>query len=127
MRYRVLATACAVVASTGLEGMASPPAHAGPAYRADGVAWPDGVVLYHNTVPSQAWALARAVAAWNRSGARVRFVPSSRADAKVVIHPGAAASSCRRARATIGFVPGASVRIFPGGDASTSCNSTPRR
>ena len=97
-------------------------AKAAPSYRFHGVPWPGGEVRYYNAAPSQAWALWQAVAAWNRSGARVRFVATSRKDAQLIIRHDRSVADCKRARATVGFVPGATVKIFARRDASTSCN-----
>ena len=55
------------------------------AYRYHAYPWPDGIVRYHNAASDQAWAVKQAVDAWNRSGARVRFVPVSRGHAQLVI------------------------------------------
>src|SRR5687768_7565545 len=63
----------------------APAAEAASAYRFHGVPWPGGVVRYYNAAPSQAWALWQAVAAWNRSGANVRFVATSRRNAQLII------------------------------------------
>jgi hypothetical protein len=110
-------------ALTALLLIGSPPgAQAAPSYRAHGVKWPGGIVPYFNAAPDQAWALWQAVSAWSRSGADVRFVATSRANAWLIIRHDPAVSSCERAQATIGFVPGATVKIYPRGDASRTCN-----
>ncbi len=80
-------------------------------YRVKGTLWPGGVVPYFNAAPDQEWAVQRALAAWNTSGARVRFVPVSRQQAKLtIVYSGAA--SCERAEATIGYGPRRTVRIW---------------
>ena len=39
------------------------------------VAWPRGTIRYHETIPAKwQWGLDRAIAHWNGSGAKVRFV-----------------------------------------------------
>ena len=50
--------------------------------------WPNHRVTYYNTVASEGWAVKQAVAAWNRSGADVRFVPASSGSAEVRIQLG---------------------------------------
>ena len=124
MRYRVCAAAGVVLASFsgGLLALESRAAEAAPHYRVRGVPWPGGVVRYYNAAPSQAWAVSRAVAAWNRSGANVQFVATSRAEAQLVIRHDPSVASCKKAEATIGFVQDASVKIFPRNDASPDCN-----
>ncbi|MBA3841121.1 MAG: matrixin family metalloprotease [Actinobacteria bacterium] len=52
-----------------------------------GKAWPGHVITYFNTVTDQRQTIARAVAAWNTSGANVRFRAVSRAQAEVTIVP----------------------------------------
>lgn len=46
------------------------------------------VVTYHNTVSEHDWAVKRAARAWNRSGARVEFLPASKGEAELVIEGG---------------------------------------
>lgn len=77
---RVLLAAAAVVVLTAI---AAPSADA---YRVTGKRWPGRTaeITYWNGTPYRA-ELADAVRAWNRSGARVRFVPASKARAKVRI------------------------------------------
>ena len=60
-------------------------------------------ITYYNAVREHGWAVARAVRAWNESGARIEFVPASRADAELVISGGLA-----------GFDGHAKARIRPG-------------
>jgi hypothetical protein len=97
-------------------------AQSGQQWRYDAVPWPGGVVRYYNAAPSQGWALWQAVAAWNRSGAKVRFVATSRRNAQLIIRHGPSVASCAKAEATIGFVPNARVLIYPRRDRSRGCN-----
>jgi hypothetical protein len=50
--------------------------------------WPNHRVTYYNTVTSRDWAVKKAVAAWNTSGADVRFVPAAAGSADVRIQLG---------------------------------------
>lgn len=50
--------------------------------------WPNHRVTYYNSVKSRDWAVKKAVAAWNTSGADVRFVPASAGAAQVRIQLG---------------------------------------
>jgi hypothetical protein len=70
------------------------------AYSIAGRPWPGGQVLYYNAAADQAWAVQRAAAAWNASGARVRFVPVPQSRAQLVIRtlPG---DGCTRPDATV--------------------------
>jgi hypothetical protein len=64
------------------------PAGAG-AYTTDGEGSRDGrEITYFNAVSAHDWAVKRAVRAWNRSGAQVRFVPASRGEAELVVTGG---------------------------------------
>ncbi len=47
--------------------------------------WRGGRIPYYNAAKGNAWAVKRAVRAWNSSGARVRFVAVRRSRARVVI------------------------------------------
>jgi hypothetical protein len=60
------------------------PSSAG-AFRLEGGRWPTSTITYYNEVPAYAWAVDSAAYAWNTSGARVRFLRSSRRDAKVLV------------------------------------------
>lgn len=101
------------------------PAHA---YSIAGRAWPGGVIRYYNAAPDQAWAVQRAAAAWNESGADVRFVPVARSEAQLVVRtlPG---SSCTRrepsvaGEATVGFARGATVWISRLDTSTEKCNA----
>jgi hypothetical protein len=61
------------------------PAAGAHAYELEGGRWPTATITYYNEVPAYSWAVDTAAYAWNTSGARVRFLKSSRADAKVLI------------------------------------------
>ncbi len=58
------------------------------AYVFAGRPWPNHRVTYYNTVKSRDWAVKKAVAAWNTSGADVRFVATSSGAAQVHIQLG---------------------------------------
>ncbi len=48
--------------------------------------WPGATITYYNAARTWAWSVRQAVAAWNSSGIRIRFVPaSSRRSAQVLI------------------------------------------
>src|SRR5262245_4210066 len=93
------------------------------AYVGAGRAWPNGVIRYYNAAGDQDWAVRRAVAAWNASGARVRFVavPAPQADVRIEHFP---KISCTiNAVATIGYAPNARVYVFRRDQGSPYCNS----
>jgi hypothetical protein len=94
------------------------------AYRVSGSPWPGGLVRYHNAAGDQAWAVKEAVSAWNRSGARVRFVPVPRARAQLLIQHVPERGCPGYARATVGYRRGAIARVWiPRLDrASPGCN-----
>ena len=74
------------------------------AYVGQGRTWPGGVVRYYNAAGDQSWAVERAVAAWNGSGARVKLVaaPAAKADVRIEHFP---KISCTiNAEATVGYV-----------------------
>jgi hypothetical protein len=56
-----------------------------PAYVVEGKPAPELILTYHNAARRHDWAVERAVAAWNESGADVVLLPSSRAEATVRI------------------------------------------
>jgi hypothetical protein len=62
------------------------PSHA---YRLAGKKWPTRTITYHAATPQYDDAIKAAVAAWNASGARIRFKPASRSRAKLRIVYGA--------------------------------------
>jgi matrixin len=55
------------------------------AYTFLGARWQTTTIPYYNEVPAYRWAVDTAAYAWNTSGAHVRFVKSSRRDAKVLL------------------------------------------
>jgi matrixin len=55
------------------------------AYTFFGASWQTTTIPYYNEVPAYGWAVDTAAYAWNTSGAHVRFVKSSRRDAKVLL------------------------------------------
>ena len=55
------------------------------AYRLEGGRWPTGTITYFTETPAYAWSVDTAAYAWNTGGARVQFVKTSRANAKVVV------------------------------------------
>ena len=93
------------------------------AYVGQGRPWPGGVIRYYNAAPDQAWAVRRAVSAWNTSGARVRFVavPASQAQVRIEHFPGAPCTV--NSGATIGYRPNARVWVFRRDHSSPYCNS----
>src|SRR5581483_3533781 len=91
-------------------------------YVGAGQAWPDGVITYYNDARDQAWAVKRAVDAWNASGARVRFVAAGPRSAQVRIEHFPGVSCTVNAEATVGYGPNARVWIFRRNDSSTYCN-----
>ncbi len=92
------------------------------AYRFHAVKWPDGIVRYYNAAPDQAWAVARAVSAWNGSGAKVHFVAVPRAEAQLVIEEEADKVYCAEGHASVGYGVGAHVVIFPARGITHACN-----
>jgi hypothetical protein len=99
-----------------------PPAASPPTVGSAAVkTWPGGVIRYANGAPDQEWAVQQAAAAWNASGARVRFVevPPSQAELTIA-HTGS--SSCDQAEATVGAVSSPRVWIFPRNDADPLCS-----
>jgi hypothetical protein len=55
------------------------------AYTFRGGRWKTTTITYYSEVPAYTWSVDTAAYAWNTSGARVRFVKSSRRDAKVLL------------------------------------------
>jgi len=103
--------ACALVAAGVANG-----------YVTAGRAWPDGVITYYNAAPDQAWAVERAVQAWNTSGAHVRFVPAGEQYAEVRIQHWDGVACTVNAEATIGYARQARIWIFNRDDSSAYCN-----
>ena len=58
---------------------------AGGAYRLEGGRWQPATITYYNEVPAYTWAVDTAAYSWNTSGAHVRFLKSSRRDARVLL------------------------------------------
>ncbi len=75
--------ALVAVAATMIAGLVAPaPADA---YVLEGKRWPGRTIPYYSSATRYAWSVKQAVAAWNKSGARIRFVRVTRARAKVII------------------------------------------
>jgi hypothetical protein len=116
MRRRLLAVlalgliSCTVVPSTS-------------AYIPGGKTWPRGTIRYYNLAADQAWPVERAVYVWNHSGARVRFVPSSQADAQLIIGHFTHRRCVGHALGTLGYAPKASVWLPLVDESSSVCNS----
>jgi hypothetical protein len=55
------------------------------AYRLAGGRWQTRAITYYTETPAYAWSVDTAAYAWNASGARVQFLKSSRANAKVLV------------------------------------------
>ena len=55
------------------------------AYRFEGGRWTTRTITYYNETPAYRWSVDTAAYAWNTSGARIQFVKSSRANAKVLL------------------------------------------
>jgi hypothetical protein len=108
--------AVAVSASVLLTGTSA-------AYVAQGCPWPGGVVRYYNAATDQAWAVRRAVEAWNSSGARIRLVAAPASQASVRIQHFPRISCTINAEATIGYTRNARIWIFRRDNASPYCNS----
>jgi len=70
-----------------------------------------------------AWPVARATWVWNNSGARIRFVPSSRDDAQLVIDHFPHRRCVGHAQATLGFTRQARVWLPRIDESSQLCNS----
>jgi hypothetical protein len=98
-------------------------APAAPGYVPGGKTWPRGTIRYYNAAADQAWPVARAVWVWNHSGARIRFVPSSRAEAQLLIDHLPDARCVGHARATLGFTRQARVLLPRLDESSQLCNS----
>lgn len=90
------------------------------AYQLEGGRWPTRTITYYNEVPAYSWAVDTAAFAWNSSGARVRFLKSSRRNAKVLlgIRWFTPAGDARLDR-TAGRIYGAKVGIRSGQDRYT--------
>lgn len=95
----------------------------GTAYVPGGKPWPGGIIRYYNAAADQAWPVARAVWVWNHSGARVRFVPSTRSDAQLVIEHFPHGRCVGHATGTLGYSPQARIRLPRIDESSSLCNS----
>jgi hypothetical protein len=93
------------------------------AYVAEGVPWPGGVIRYYNAAPDQAWAVKRAVDAWNSSGARIRLVAVPASQADVRIEHFQRVSCTINAESTVGYTRTARIWIFRRDESSPYCNS----
>jgi hypothetical protein len=83
--------------------------------------WQGGVVRFYNAATDQQWAVNAAVAAWNGSGASVRFVPVREGEADLAIRD--FATGCRAgAEATLGRVAHASIWLPRLDPSSPACN-----
>ncbi len=89
------------------------------AYTLGGGKWSKGQVPYFLAAGQHRWAVKKAVRAWNKSGARVRFKAVRRSKAKLIIgyysrrvQP-RATDQCGSGHATLGYVPGASRVWLP--------------
>jgi hypothetical protein len=120
VRRPLFVTAGLAFASLAL-GLALAPASSG--YVPGGKPWPGGTIRYYNAAADQAWPVARAVWVWNNSGARIRFVPSSRADAQLVIDHFPHRRCVDHAKATLGFSRQARVWLPRIDESSGLCNS----
>lgn len=83
-----------------------------PAFVVGGRRWPRGRITYHVTASQHRAVIRAAARAWNRSGARVRFVPVNRRRAQIHIRydrAPAAGSTCSYGYATMGHAPGGFV------------------
>lgn len=74
---------CAMLAAVVATAVVPAVAHG---YVLEGTSWPTHTISYYDAGPNHA-AVRAAVHAWNTSGANVRFVPTSRARARVIILP----------------------------------------
>src|SRR5256885_16642140 len=88
------------------------PAKKADGYVAKGRPWPGGVIRYYNAAPDQAWAVQQAVAAWNTSGARVRFVavPAAQADLRIQHFPKVPCTI--NAQASVAYRPNPRAFVF---------------
>jgi hypothetical protein len=98
-------------------------APASQSYAIKGKPWPGGTIRYYNEAPDQAWPVARAVYVWNHSGARVRFVPSPRASAQLVIKHYSHNRCVGHAEATVGYSRSATMWLPRIDESSGICNS----
>jgi hypothetical protein len=78
----MLVRLAAFVAATLVAAVATPSAGS---FGLEGGRWPTTTITYYNEVPAYSWAVDTAAYAWNTSGVRVRFLKTSRRDAKVLV------------------------------------------
>jgi hypothetical protein len=110
-----------VALALGLVSCVLVPAAGG--YVPAGKTWPGGTIRYYNLAADQAWPVARAASVWNHSGARVRFVPSSRADAQLIIGHFVSRRCVSHAQGTVGYGRPAYVWLPRLDESSSVCNS----
>ncbi|HET9738915.1 MAG TPA: matrixin family metalloprotease [Solirubrobacteraceae bacterium] len=67
------------------DGPAAGGAQAHAAFKLAGWRWSRGRITYYNGAHRSGWSVHQAVKAWNRSGARVKFVAAGRSRARLVI------------------------------------------
>jgi hypothetical protein len=72
----------AFLAATVVAAAAAPSADS---FRLEGGRWPTATITYYNEVPAYSWAVDTAAYAWNTSGAGVKFLKTSRRNAKVLV------------------------------------------
>ncbi len=82
-RKRAGIVAIAAAATAMLAALVSAPS--ADAYRLGGKRWPGRTIPYYSSATQYALSVNQAVAGWNASGARIRFVRVTRARAKVII------------------------------------------
>ena len=80
---RAAVVALVAAATTMIAGLVVP-AQA-DAYRLAGKRWPGRTIPYYSSATQYAWSVNQAVAAWNGSGARIKFVRVTRKRAKMTI------------------------------------------
>lgn len=104
------------------------PGEARPAFKIGGRRWPRGRIRYHVRANQHRGAVRAAARAWNRSGAKVRFVAVKKRRAQVTVRYNrapAAGSTCGYGFATLGQAPGAFVVLprlaNPGPEARYAC------
>jgi hypothetical protein len=92
-----------------------------PSLVTTGGRWPDGVIPFFNDVPGHAWAVQRAVTAWNAVDLPVRFEAVPRARAKVVIVEDTQ-QRCGEGNATRGYARGSVVHVFSPSAGGQDCH-----
>ena len=79
------ASAPASARSAPFDGPAAGAAQAQAAFKLAGWRWSRARITYYNAARKSRWSVLQAVKAWNGSGARVKFVASTRSRARLVI------------------------------------------